>query len=123
MALPVVGSLSDCASYFDTVQPYFAQLQPLPGVIFESIQNPAALKQIYLDTNPLVSALTFAIATAPIFLVVSEINRNYSQVDRVWSILPTIFNLHYAVYAYLEGLSLKRVLTVTAVSTFWSVCM
>ena len=121
MALPVVVSLQQCTDYNTTVAPYLYQFATLPEVFFSSVSKPAALKQLYLDTNPLVSSIAFAVALAPIFLVVSEINKNYSQVDRVWSILPTIYNLHYAVYSHLVGVHTSRLDAVLILSTLWSV--
>lgn len=121
MALPVVRTLAECADYNSTVGPYFYQLRPLPEILLDSITNPAALKQLYLDTNPLITAIAFSLALAPLFLLISEINKNYSQVDRAWSILPTIYNLHYAVYAHLAGLRTTRLDVLAVVSTIWSV--
>lgn len=121
MALPVVRSLVECAEYNNTVAPYLYQLRPLPQVFLQSATNVAGLKQLYIDTNPLITAIAFSLAISPIFLVVSEINKNYSQVDRVWSILPTIYNLHYAVYAHLAGIDTTRLNVVAAISCLWSV--
>lgn len=121
MALPVVRTLTECADYFSTVAPYLDQLRAVPQVVFDSMANPAALKQVYLDTNPLLTSLAFAFAISPIFLITSEINRNYSQVDRFWSILPTIWNIHYAVYGHLAGVDSTRIDAAAAVSTLWSV--
>ena len=123
MALPLVETIVDCADWSKTVAPFVSQLKTLPGQLAASITDPAALKQLYLDTNPLVSALAFALATAPIFFVVSEITRNYSQVDRVWSILPSIFNAHYCVYAHLLGLETRRIDALLAASCLWSVSL
>ncbi|KIV78660.1 hypothetical protein PV11_06288 [Exophiala sideris] len=120
MALPVLRSLVECAEYNNTVAPYLYQLQPLPQVFLQSATNAAGLKQLYLDTNPLVTAIAFSLAISPIFLVVSEINKNYSQVDRVWSILPTIYNIHYAVYAHLAGIDTTRLNVLAAISCLWS---
>ena len=120
MALPVVKSALDCANLENTVLPYIYQLRPLPAILVESIANPTALKQVYLDTNPLITSLAFSIALAPVVLVVSEINKNYSQVDRLWSILPSIYNVHYACYAYMAGLDTTRIGAVAIVSTIWS---
>jgi steroid 5-alpha reductase family enzyme len=120
MALPVVKNALECTDFENSVAPYLYQLQPLPAIIFESITNPTALKQIYLDTNPLITSLAFSIALTPVVLVVSEINKNYSQVDRLWSILPSIYNIHYAYYAYMAGLDMPRIGAVALVSTVWS---
>jgi hypothetical protein len=121
MALPVVGSAAECSDFFSTVWPYANQLSALPQIYFESALNPTALKQIYLDTNPLITALAFSLFLVPIFLLVSEVNKNYSQVDRVWSILPTVYNAHYVIYAHLMGLETKRLDTLVVASVLWSV--
>lgn len=121
MALPAVKSALDCADFSIGVTPFLGQLRPLPGAIFASITDPAALKQIYLDTNPLISAFAFSLALFPIFLILSEINKNYSQVDRLWSILPTIYNAHFVLYAHLMGFDTKRLDTLLAASCIWSV--
>lgn len=120
MAAPLITSLPDCASYAKTLQPYLAQLSALPHGLASAITNPEALKQLYLATNPAISGLAFTIATFPIFLLVSEINRNYSQVDRVWSILPTVYNAHYAVWARLNGLPTGRLDHVLTFSVVWT---
>nr|POF17323.1 uncharacterized protein CFP56_65190 [Quercus suber] len=120
MSLPTVTSLADCADWSKTVSPYLPQLYALPSQFAATIADPAALRDLYLTTNPAVFALAFSLALFPVFLVVSEINRNYSQVDRVWSILPTVYNIHYAVWARLNGLPTQRVDNVMAFSVVWS---
>lgn len=121
MALPVVKNALECANFTETVSPYLYQLKPLPQIFFESATNPLALKQIYLDTNPLITAAAFSIALMPIFLVVSEVNKNYSQVDRCWSLLPTAYNVHYAIWAHMAGLKTQKLDLLLIVSTIWSV--
>jgi hypothetical protein len=121
MALPVVRTAVECSDFYQTVWPYANQLSALPQIYFESIAHPAALRQIYLDTNPLVTAFAFSLFLTPIFLLVSELNKNYSQVDRVWSILPTVYNAHYVVYAHMMGMETKRLDTVLVASLLWSV--
>lgn len=121
MALPIVKSAIDCSDLTKTVLPYVYQLQELPQSVYQSISDPAALRQIYLDTNPLISVLALSLFLSPIFLVVSEVNKNYSQVDRCWSILPTIYNAHYAIYAHLLGLETKRLDMLLTASVIWSV--
>ena len=120
MALPIVKSLADCADFSKTVEPYLPQLYTFPNEVYASITNTEALKHLYVSTNPVVSSLAFSIATFPIFLLVSEINKNYSQVDRVWSILPTVFNAHYALWARLNGLPTQRIDNVLAFSVVWT---
>lgn len=121
MALPVVKTLKDCADFQKTVLPYLPQLYDLPQQLLQSYDNPTELRNIYLATNPLITALSFSLFLAPVFLLISEINRNYSQVDRMWSILPTIYNAHYVVYAHLSGLPTTRLDNLIAFSCVWSV--
>ena len=122
MALPVLKTAGDCAYFSKTVTPFLYQLRPLPYAIFDSISSPAGLAQIYLDTNPLMSAFAFCLFLAPVFLIISEANRNYSQVDRVWSILPTLYIAHYTLWAHLSGLPTRRLDVLLLVSCIWSVC-
>lgn len=121
MALPVVKSLAGCSDFSHTVLPYVYQLYDLPQQLLQSYNNPTELQNIYLATNPLISAFAFSLFLAPIFLLVSEVNRNYSQVDRCWSILPTLYNAHFVLYAHLSGLPTQRLDNVLAFSTVWSV--
>ena len=121
MALPVIRSIADCTDYSKTVLPYIGQLYDLPQQIIDNITNLQALKVLYVSTNPLISAFAFSLFLFPVFLVVSEINRNYSQVDRCWSILPTFYNAHYTAYAHATGLSTRRLDVLLLLSTFWSV--
>ena len=120
-AIPLIKSIPDCANYAKVVQPYLPQLYALPQQFFHSITNLEDLKLLYVSTNPLITGLAFSLALAPIFLVVSEINKNYSQVDRCWSILPTIYNIHYDVWAHMNGLPAYRLDNVVAFSTLWTV--
>ncbi|KUJ20976.1 DUF1295-domain-containing protein [Mollisia scopiformis] len=120
MALPVIRVLKDCSSLEQTVLPYLPQLYDLPQQLLQSWNNPTELQNIYVATNPLISALAFSLFLAPLFLVISEINKNYSQVDRMWSILPTIYNAHYCIHAHLNGLETQRLDNLVAFSTVWS---
>lgn len=121
MALPVIRSIADCTDFSKTVLPYTGQLYDLPQQIFDNIANLQALKVLYVSTNPLISAFAFSLFLFPIFLVVSEFNRNYSQVDRCWSILPTIYNAHFTAYAHATGLPTRRLDMLLLFSTFWTV--
>jgi hypothetical protein len=121
MALPVVKSVGDCSDFTNTALPYIYQLKEFPQAVCESISDPTALRQIYLDTNPLISAFAFTLFISSIVLIVSEVNKNYSQVDRCWSILPTIYNAHYTIYAHMLGLETKRLDMLLTASALWSV--
>ena len=121
MSLPVLKSLADCTNISKTVLPYLPRLYDLPQQIFQNVNNVQALKVLYVSTNPLISALGFSLFLAPIFLVISEVNKNYSQVDRCWSILPTLYNAHYVLYAHAAGLPTRRLDTLLLFSGIWSV--
>lgn len=121
MSLPVVKSFPDCTNFDKTVLPYIPQLYDLAQQVFQSITNPQALKVLYISTNPLVSAFAFSLFLAPIFFVAGEINRNYSQVDRFWSLLPTLYNAHFVLYAHAVGLPTARLDALLVASVLWSV--
>lgn len=120
-ALPTVHSLTDCADLSKTVLAYLPQFYDVPQLAAQAWHHPELLKSIYLSTNPLVTSVVFSLALAAVVLVISEINRNYSQVDRIWSILPTVYNAHYVAYAHLSGLPTERLDHVLALSCLWSV--
>ncbi|KAI9795193.1 MAG: hypothetical protein M1816_000215 [Peltula sp. TS41687] len=120
LALPAITTLQECTDFSKTVLPFIPQLRALPGKLLESWSSPQDLMKIYLSTNPLISAFAIALFLFPIFLIASEINKNYSQVDRFWSLLPTLFNAHFVTYAHLLDLPTKRLDTLLAVSTVWS---
>ncbi|KAK5127712.1 hypothetical protein LTR08_004321 [Meristemomyces frigidus] len=119
-ALPTTTSLADCATYSTALAPFLPQLYALPANLYASIASPPALLDLYTTTNPAISGLAFSLAIIPIFFVVAELNRNYSQVDRVWSILPTLYHAHYAVWARLHGLPTAKVDNVLAFSVVWT---
>lgn len=122
MALPVVRTLSDCADFTLTVSPYIYQLYDLPRQVLQSYSSPTELLNLYLSTNPVISGFALSLLLAPTFLVLSEINRNYSQVDRCWSILPSLYNAHFTIYAHMSGLPTQRLDSSLAFSVVWSVC-
>lgn len=123
LSLPVITDVTDCADFSKTVLPYLAQLHTFytnENAITVDVTSGNAWKHLYIATNPVVTALVFSVATWPIFLLVSEITKNHSQVDRVWSILPTVYNAHYAIWARLNGMPTQRVDHVLAFSVLWS---
>ncbi|KAH0542899.1 hypothetical protein FGG08_002759 [Glutinoglossum americanum] len=99
----MVHTLADCADFSKTVAPFIPQLRSFSLQLVGAWADPQLMKDLYLLTNPLISAFAFSLFLFPIFLLVSEVNRNYSQVDRMWSILPAVYNAHYALWAYLQG--------------------
>lgn len=122
MSLPTVNRLIDCADFSKTVQPYIYQFYDLPSQILRNISSLHGLKDLYLSTNPLISAFSFSLFLASVFLIAAEFNRNYSQVDRFWSILPTVYNAHYVIWAHVNGLPAQRLDSLLAFSGIWTVC-
>ncbi|KAI2470431.1 DUF1295-domain-containing protein [Annulohypoxylon bovei var. microspora] len=120
MALPWVKSLEDCADYSQVVEPYLPQVYELPAKIIDAVSNHDSIVELYKSTNPLVSGLGFSIFLGAVFLALSEFNRNYSQVDRMWSLLPTIYNAHFATWSHLNDLSSQRVDLILFWSAIWS---
>ncbi|KAL7950401.1 hypothetical protein V8C42DRAFT_306367 [Trichoderma barbatum] len=121
MALPQVKSLQDCVDYSKVVEPFLPQLYQLPHQIWQSIDSVDALRELYVTTNPLVSGFAASLAVGLLTLIVSEINRNYSQVDRLWSILPNLYVVHIALWARVAGLPHSRVDLIAVYTTIWSI--
>lgn len=121
LPLPDVNSVVECADFGRTVFPFFTQLRTLPASVIAAGTNLDDLKEIYLHTNPFVTAIAFALFLCPLFLLASEINKNYSQVDRCWSILPAVYTAHYATWARLAGVSTAKIDTVAMLTAIWGV--
>ncbi|KFH48903.1 hypothetical protein ACRE_001190 [Hapsidospora chrysogenum ATCC 11550] len=121
MALPLLKSVEDCADFSKTVEPFIPQLYRLPSQVLGNIGSIDGLKQLYIGTNPLITGFAASIAFGFGFLVASEVNRNYSQVDRMWSILPNLYVVHLAVWARLAGLPHSRLDLIAAATTLWSI--
>lgn len=120
--LPAVKTLADCTDFSKTVTPFLYQLDELPGQLLASVTSFESLKSLYISTNPVISSFAFSLFASVVFLVVSEVNRNYSQVDRCWSLLPTFYNAHYTLWAHLNGLPTQRLDALLVASCIWSVC-
>ncbi|CRK17864.1 hypothetical protein BN1708_012141 [Verticillium longisporum] len=120
-ALPTLQRIEDCANRTLTVKPFIPQLFELPNQVLENIASPAGLRQLYTETNPLISGFAASLALSVIFAIAAEINRNYSQVDRAWSLLPNLYVVHLAVWARLAGIDASRVEFLCSATTLWSV--
>ncbi|RDA87564.1 hypothetical protein CP532_3989 [Ophiocordyceps camponoti-leonardi (nom. inval.)] len=119
MFLPVIKSVQDCADFSLTVKPFIGQLYALPQRLAD-VRSLDGLIQVYAETNPLMSAFAASILLGGIFFVASEVNRNYSQVDRFWSMLPNLYVIHLAVWARLAGVPHGRVDLIAIFTTAWS---
>lgn len=123
LPLPPIVSPSEAVQFSRTFAPYVfsSQLLELPARVAEAGTDLESLKEVYLSTNPMLTAVAFALALSPLFVLVAEIRRNYSQVDCAWSILPTIYNVHFYVWAHLTGLPTDRLQTIGLFSIAWTV--
>ncbi|CAI4211806.1 unnamed protein product [Parascedosporium putredinis] len=121
MALPTLQAVEDCGDYYKTIEPFLPQLYELPRKLLDNYANLDALAQLYVETNPFISGAAFSVFLGFLFLVTAEINRNFSQVDRAWSILPAIYNIHFAVWARLAGEPHERTDLVALFSIVWSI--
>jgi hypothetical protein len=121
MAVPALLSFPDTIDWSKTVEPYIPQLYELPAKLLDVLQSRQGIVDLYLQTNPLISGLGISILLGAVFLVVAEANRNYSQVDRCWSILPTLYIAHFDLWARLSGISSQRIDAILLFSTLWSV--
>ncbi|KAK6356979.1 hypothetical protein TWF718_001312 [Orbilia javanica] len=99
-------------------------LQLLQGAI-NGVQQVAAGEldffTFYKQTDPLATTALFSIILSVFVFILSEITRNFSQVDRLWSILPAVYIVHYSVWANINNLRTDRVDTVAVVSIIWSI--
>ena len=76
------------------------------------------LLQLYESTDPLVTALWAAGGFALLCWVLSLITNEYSWVDRLWSITPPLFAVHFAAYV---GFSDARLNLMAALAVLWGV--
>lgn len=121
MALPTLVKFEDCASWAMTVEPYIPQLYALPSKLVDVVQGRQGLISLYTETNPLISGFAISVVLGAVFLVVQEINKNYSQVDRCWSLLPTFYIAHFDLWARLAGVPSQRIDVLLAFGIVWSV--
>ena len=121
MALPALLSLEECTDFSKTVGPFIPQLYALPAKLADVFAGREEFFKLYLNTNPLISGFAISIALGAVFLVAAEVNRNYSQVDRFWSLLPTFYIAHFDVWARLAGVPHQRIDAALLFSAVWSV--
>jgi steroid 5-alpha reductase family enzyme len=76
------------------------------------------LIELYKTTDPLTTALCVAGALALLCWVLSLITKEYSWVDRLWSITPVLFAVHFAGYA---GFNDARLNLMAALAVLWGV--
>jgi len=76
------------------------------------------LIELYRETDPLTTALWAAGALALLCWVLSLITKEYSWVDRLWSITPALFSVHFAAHV---GFDDARLNLMAALAVLWGV--
>ena len=74
--------------------------------------------ELYRSTDPLVTALVVAGGFSALCWVLSLLTREYSWVDRLWSITPPLYAIHFAAYA---GFGDARLNLMAALVVLWGV--
>lgn len=121
MTLPALHALEECSDFSKTVEPFIPQLYELPGKLVQVLSGRESFLDLYLNNNPLITGFAVSILLGAIFLVAAEVNRNYSQVDRAWSVLPTLYIAHFDIWARLAGIPSQRIDAALIFSTIWSI--
>ena len=119
-ALPNISKLDLTSDFTLTVAPFLHQITELPERLLQA-RSVDQLQQIYTSTIPVITVFDFTLVIAVITFIVSTINRNYSQIDRLWSILPAFYNVHYWFFGYLTGIRARRLDIIAIFSLCWSV--
>ncbi|KAI9492299.1 hypothetical protein BDB00DRAFT_829203 [Zychaea mexicana] len=84
------------------------------------VQNPERLLEFYKSTDALVLAIAAMITLVLIHCAMGELTRDYSQVDRAWSILPAAYAWHFAFHDYLNRTSFHpRLLLAAVLISIW----
>ncbi|KAF1816190.1 DUF1295 domain-containing protein [Eremomyces bilateralis CBS 781.70] len=122
--IPVIKNATDVpdlVAWEHSVQPFLDWLLLILGHLMNDVHSLQDLKFLYLSINPFVSGLGMALLPAPIFFLRSELTGNYSVVDRLWSILPVLFNAHFALWSYWNALNPGRNTALFLCSVIWGI--
>lgn len=123
LPLPVIASLREATDFSHTVSPYLHQLSL--SHVLPLLTRSVSLSEWYISTNPLITAILFALALSGFFAVLQLATKNSSHVDRAWSILPPLYIAHFAFYAHyaLENADPQRLDTAVTFAVLWGVCL
>ncbi len=89
-----------------------------------SVNSVSKFTEYYLKADSLVSVILFMALVCIYSLVTTLLTGNYSQVDRIWSIVPILYTAHFVVISmYQDGISFSqvdsRLLLMLAVVSLW----
>eukprot|EP00761_Pharyngomonas_kirbyi_P014699 gb/GECH01014729.1/.p1 GENE.gb/GECH01014729.1/~~gb/GECH01014729.1/.p1 ORF type:complete len:321 (+),score=20.73 gb/GECH01014729.1/:1-963(+) len=80
------------------------------------------IKHFYLSADPFISGLGIVTIITLWCYIASLITRNYSQVDKLWPILPVIYAWHFILQSYLATNTLViRALIMAILVTIWGI--
>ncbi|KAI9351371.1 DUF1295 domain protein [Obelidium mucronatum] len=92
-----------------------AKMSSLWDLIFERGSTAA-----YTEMHPALSGLWLSLLFGAVTFVAGCVTKNYSHVDRLWSITPVLYSLNYVLAAYHRGLEFNLRLAVMAgLVTVW----
>jgi len=113
--LPVIKASVDAADWALTAKPYLS-LSYLSEAASSFISNPFTA---YHLTNPLTTSFLLANAFAAVVFVVAELTGDHSIVDRLWSLIPPIYLVHFTLWSHLAGLDTTRLDMMATIVVLW----
>ncbi|RPA81878.1 DUF1295-domain-containing protein [Ascobolus immersus RN42] len=113
--LPIIKEAIDAADYTLTAKPYLS-LSTVTNAASTFISNPIAAYQL---TNPLTTSFLVANVLAGFIFIASEITGDHSVVDRLWSLLPPFYILHFTFWAHIAGVDSNRLDMMATIAVLW----
>eukprot|EP00898_Chlorokybus_atmophyticus_P000337 jgi/Chlat1/1303/Chrsp118S08657 len=112
------GMAPAAAASWSTVQPIYESVWLSLKHLHAAQLHPAAVLAAYQKADPLASALVIALIVSVIVYVLSIITGNVSQVDRLWSLLPGFYVVHFTLPTLLQYLE-PRLLIMLLLPLLW----
>lgn len=84
--------------------------------------NPYDILPLYLEIDLVTLCIILMLFFSALCLILSLITNNYSHVDRLWSIVPSIYVFHFTVYPFLirqEAIPTRQIV-MQGLSLLWS---
>lgn len=118
--IPAIAALRDASDWSLVWKPYEHQLLAFAPKFLEALTtSTAAVRNLYADTNPLVTGVALYTFLGFFFLITAQVNKNYSQVDRAWSVLPVLNIAHLNLWARTNGVATGRLNLALIYATIW----
>lgn len=117
--LPALSTFSHVTNCSQTITPYFSSLTSNLHFLQPGSEN-FSPSSFYHNTNPAITAIIFSQALALCTFILSTITGNWSQVDRLWTLLPAIYIAHFTYYAHFLSLPTARLDTLLTLVVIWS---